>query len=143
MKSVKHFKQIQKVLLKHSLVMSLFIAILRHTVRRATGTKPVLHACLTRWPFPTGQANLVSNFVTVKVTIIRVVLRETRTSAALSKPMWPANLPSLIITRVVSTRVIPRYTLHAATGPVVVLIARQLQIKRQANASVFQGQTFT
>lgn len=123
--------------------MSLFIAIPRHTVRRATGTEPVLHACLTRWPVPTGQADLVSNFVTVKVTIIRVVLRDTRASAALSKPMWPANLPSLIIARVVSTRVIPRYTLHVAAGPVVVLIARQLQIKRQGNASVFQGQTLT
>lgn len=123
--------------------MSLFMAILRHTVRRAAGTKPVLHACLTRWPVPTGQAYLVSYFVTVKETIIRVVPRDTRTSTALSKPMRPANLPSLIIARVVSARVIPRDTLHTAAGPVVVLVARQLQIKRQANASVPQGQTFT
>ena len=88
-------------------------------MRRATGTEPVFHASLTIWPFKTRQAYLVSLFVAVEVTVKGIILRDTLASTATSIPMWPANLPSLIIARVMSARVILRGA--TASWSVVVL----------------------
>ena len=117
------------------LVMSLFMVILRHTVRRAASTEPVFHTSLTIWPFITGKTYPVTLFVTVVVTVKWIISRDTPPSAATSIPMSPANLSSLIITRVVSARVIPRDALHAATWSIVVLGAIQFQLKFYGGAA--------
>ena len=109
--------------------MSFLITILRHTVRGTARTKPIFHASVTRRPFPTRQAYLVSLLVAFGVTIARVVPRDTQPSTATSIPMLLADLSSLTITRVVSAPVIPRDALNAAAWPVEVLVAIHFQFK--------------
>ena len=112
--------------------MSLFMTILRHTVRRAAGTEPVFHASLTIRPFKTRQAYLVSLFVAVEVTVEGIISWDTPPSAATSIPMSHTNLPSLIIARVMSARIVLRGA--TASWSVVVLRAIHFQLKCHGGA---------
>ena len=81
-----------------------------------------------------------------------IILRNTNCRTAGTKPIALAsvtrrpfptlktNLVSQVIAGVMSTRVIPRDTIHATAGTIVVFVAVQLQVKLHGDVSALQRQ---
>ena len=85
----------------------------------------------------------MSLFVTVVVSVICVILRDTVSSAGLAKPPTPTNLSSQIVTGIVPTRVILLwYALHATRTTVEVLVTVDRQLKFHGNAFARESETF-